>query len=103
MQCVPVPIQKLLLDQLDAIHKRISARKAPPTLSEMSCSCGFFRKFLLPCKHIFHIDYLFQSITSKDWTAWAEIFDQGGYEVYETMGTVHIRDWEEETHVEHTW
>jgi hypothetical protein len=78
MRRFPVPIQKLLLDQLDAMHKRISAGKAPPSLSEMSCSCGFFRKFLLPCKYIFHREYLFQSITNEDWTAWAEIFEEGG-------------------------
>jgi len=102
MRRFPVPIQKLLPDQLDAMHKRIIAGKAPPTLSEMSCSCSFFRKFLLPCKHIFHSDYLFQSITSEDWTAWAEIFEDGGYEVYETMRTVHLEDREEETHGERT-
>jgi len=102
MHRFPVPIQKLLLDQSNAMHKRISAGKVPPTLSEISCSCGFFRKFLLPCKHIFHSDYLFKSITSEDWTGWAEIFEEGGYEVYETMGTVHVRDRQEETHGERT-
>jgi hypothetical protein len=67
----------------------------------MSC-CGFFNKFLLPCKHIIHSDYLFQSITSEDWTAWAVIFEEGGYNVYETMGTVHVWDREEESHEEST-
>jgi len=42
------------------------------------------------------------AVTSEDWTAWAEIFEEGGYEVYETMGTVHVRDREEETHGECT-
>jgi hypothetical protein len=35
-------------------------------------------------------------------TQWAEICEEGGYEVYETMWTVHVRDREEETHGERT-
>jgi len=78
MRCFPVPNQKLLLEQLNVMHKRIWAGNASRTLSEMNCSCGFSKKFLLGCKLIFHIDYFFQTLTSEDWTAWAEIVEEGG-------------------------
>jgi uncharacterized Zn finger protein len=68
----------------------------PPISSQFDCSC--FRKYLLPCKHIFPYDYLFQSITSENWTAWGEIFENGGYKVDETMGTLLVQSRKEDTH-----
>jgi hypothetical protein len=100
MRCFAIPIRKLLLDQIHAIQKRISTGKMPPISSQFDCSC--FKKYLLPCKYIFPYDYLFQSITSENWTALAEIFEKGGYKVDETMGSLLVQNREEDTHGDRT-
>lgn len=44
----------------------------------------FYRKYQLPCKHLWHYDLLFNSFKDSDWLGWAELFEDGGFEVYET-------------------
>ena len=55
---LPIPIQKLLTIELDAVEERIAKGKEVPTGFDenLQCSCKFFRQYLLPCRHIFHLD-----------------------------------------------
>lgn len=52
---LPVPIQKLLAVELDAVAERIANRKEVPTGYDeaLRCHCQFYRQYLLPCQHIF--------------------------------------------------
>ena len=55
---LPVPIQKLLSVELEAVEGRIAKGKEVPTGFDenLQCSCKFFSQYLLPCRHIFHLD-----------------------------------------------
>ena len=54
----PVPIQKLLAGELDALEARIAAGKPTPNIEDASltCYCRFSGLYCLPCRHIFHLD-----------------------------------------------
>src|SRR5258706_14986204 len=52
----PVPLQKLLAVELEAMEERLLAGKPTPIFEQfLRCSCRFARRYLLPC-HIFHLD-----------------------------------------------
>ena len=48
--------------------------------------------FLLPCRHIFHLDSLTRVLTALHWETYISMFEKSGMEVYETMGTVWIEE-----------
>jgi len=65
---LPVPIQKLLARELDVVEERIAKRKGIPSLHEnLRCHCKFHRQYLLPCRHIFHLDTEIKVLTSIRW------------------------------------
>ena len=55
---LPVPIQKLLATELNAVAERIAKGKEVSTgfTENLRCFCKFHRRYLLPCQHIFHLD-----------------------------------------------
>ena len=55
---LPLPIQKLLSSELDAVEDRVAKAKDVPTGFDenLQCNCRFYRQYLLPCRHIFHLD-----------------------------------------------
>jgi hypothetical protein len=46
----------------------------------------FARKYLLPCRHIFHLDGEVKILTSDKWQKYLSMFGEFGFEVYETIG-----------------
>ena len=45
---------------------------------------------LLPCRHIFHLDGETKVLTPERWQTYISLFDECGFEVYETMGRVYV-------------
>jgi len=43
---------------------------------------------LLPCRHIFHLDLETKVLTEDRWHTYVALFEECGFEVYETMGHV---------------
>ncbi|KAI9094444.1 hypothetical protein DFS34DRAFT_629484 [Phlyctochytrium arcticum] len=80
----PYPIQRLLIDQYMAVEKRIAKAKPIPEL-QGECHCLFARKYLLPCKHVFHADSCSDTriLTPELWNSYIIMFEESGYEVYE--------------------
>jgi len=61
---LPVPIQKLLARELDSVEELIAKRKDIPSLDEnLQCHCKLHRQYLLPCRHIFHLDTEIEVLT----------------------------------------
>jgi len=87
----PVAIQQLLIPEIWAVEERIAAGKAVPfDLAQQGahCKCQFSRSYLLPCRHIFHLHSVVEVLTPERWQCYVNMFEDGGLEVYETMGAV---------------
>jgi len=50
----------------------------------------FARQYFLPCRHIFHLDGETKVLTPERWQTYVSLFDECGFEVYETMGRVYV-------------
>jgi hypothetical protein len=48
-----------------------------------SCRCQFYRKWQLPCRHIWQHHILFRVLTPDAMAAFSFAWDEGGYEIYE--------------------
>ena len=53
---------------------------------DLLCQCNFYRgyQYQLPCQHIWQFHLMNGVITPNDWTRWASIFGDSGFEIYET-------------------
>lgn len=49
----------------------------------VKCNCEFFRKYQLPCRHIFLQHCLFGTLTDQDFERWAFMWEECGFELYE--------------------
>ncbi|KAF8440184.1 hypothetical protein BGX38DRAFT_1144581 [Terfezia claveryi] len=88
-----VPIQKLLARELDAIEELIVKGKELPNFGEnLWCYCKVNRQYLLPCRHIFYLDTEIKVLTTVQWKVYLMMFEECGMEVYETMGTIWVKD-----------
>ena len=87
-----LPIQKLLAVKLDSVMDWITKVKAIPTGYDetLQCHCKFYRQYLLPCRHIFHLDTELKVLTPSQWMAYIAMFDECGMKVYESVGTVWV-------------
>ncbi len=69
---------------------RIEKGKSAPGLISLDCFCLFRNRYLLPCRHIFH-EYLYGNVkllTADAWKTFQRIFEESGFEVYESHGSV---------------
>jgi len=87
----PYSIQKMVVDEIFAIAKRLEKGKGPPGLISLDCRCLFFRHYLLPCRHIFH-DHIYSTnkLTIDSWRKFQRIFEDNGFEIYECRELVEI-------------
>jgi hypothetical protein len=90
----PYPIQKLIVGEAMAMSARIEKGKPPPNLEMPECHCIFFRRYLLPCKHMFH-QHLFgcnpgELLTTNVWEGFQMAFMEAGLEVYESRELVEV-------------
>lgn len=84
----PGPVQELLVDELkQAITANWNGEELPFLGDDIVCTvfngCLFWRKYQLPCKHIWQIHVSVDVITMEHWTRFAWMFDDGGFEIYE--------------------
>lgn len=52
--------------------------------------CLFYKQYQLSCKHLWHYNILFNSFQDEDWSKWAELFEDEGFEIYEITTVEHI-------------
>ena len=55
-------------------------------------NCLFYRQYQLPCKHLWHYCITTLSFSSKDWARWAELFEDGGFEIYEATTKTYVEN-----------
>lgn len=54
LETFPLPIARLIVQQLHAARERIENGEPTPAFERAVCFCLFFRRYHLPCKHLFH-------------------------------------------------
>ena len=91
---LPEPVQKLLAVELDAVSDRIAKGKDIPSGFDetLRCQCKFYRQYLLPSRHIFHLDTELKVLTTTRWEEYLAMFGECGMEVYESMDTVWVEE-----------
>lgn len=83
----PYPIQQLILGEFRGFEQRVADGEGIPDLQTPECHCQFFRKYLLPCKHIFHRDIAKDFLTDDNWRNFQAMFNECGLDVYQTRVT----------------
>ena len=90
----PYPVQKLIVDQLKLAHQNLADGEEPAgeMPDELICpvDCLFYRQYQLPCRHLWHYELVFSSFQENDWNNWAELFEDGGFEIYETTTKINV-------------
>src|SRR5438309_10742457 len=78
----PHPVQILLVDEIRAFNRRIEDGKGIPDHDSIECYCQFYRRYLIPCQHLFHRDIHGDFIKEEDWAGFRAMFDECGFDVY---------------------
>ena len=78
----PYPVQLLMIDEIHAVNKRIEEGKGTPNHTVPVCHCQFFRKYLIPCRHLFHCDLLGDFLTNTHWESFQRMSAESGFDVY---------------------
>ncbi|GES83591.1 hypothetical protein GLOIN_2v1777773 [Rhizophagus clarus] len=90
----PFPVQQMLVNEFNAVQGRIEKGKPTPGLISLNCNCLFFRRFLLPCRHIFH-EHVYGDIkllTVDIWEKFQKMFEEAGFEIYMHRELVEIEE-----------
>lgn len=84
LQKLPTPVQNLLADQIKLANAAMNSLDAPKELNDVAeCDCEFYRKYQLPCSHIFVQHQLFGTLKEEDFERWALMWEESGFELYE--------------------
>ena len=69
---------------------RIEKGKDASGLTSLDCYCLFYKRYLLPCKHIFyeHMYGNMKLLTADIWRMFQEIFEESGFEIYKSYELV---------------
>ena len=88
----PFPVQKLLAEEAHAVSKRLEEGKEVPGLMNAQCSCKFFNRYMLPCRHILHQQLCGDTdiLMPEVWRSFQETFEESGLEVYQSHGLVEV-------------
>ncbi|CAG8504518.1 22551_t:CDS:1, partial [Gigaspora rosea] len=82
---------KLIAEEVHTISKRLVEGKCTSNLACAECSCRFFNRYMLLCRHIFHKQLCGANIlTPETWSYFQKTFGESGIEVYQTHGIVEI-------------
>jgi len=96
----PNPVQSLLLDEILGFQKRLEEGKPMPDNVGLDCNCQFFRRYLLPCRHLLHCDLAGDFITDENWAAFRNMFEESGFDVYVSRMRVAIEQEEDPQQME---
>ena len=100
----PYPVQKLIVDQWKLAAKELTDEEtsADEFFDELICLVDwlFWRQYQFSCKHLWHYNIVFDAFQSSDWAIWAEMFEDSGFEMYETSISLKVERHEEIEEIE---
>ena len=99
----PGPVQTMMAEQIKlAILDNEDSNTPPagelddvltcPIGSEASQGCLFYRQYQLPCRHLWQYEVLYGVFRHSDWERWNALFDDGGFEIYESTTKTYVID-----------
>ncbi len=92
---LPWPVQKLVVQQANLVDDLDTIPDDFLKLGDrISCKCLFFRKYLLPCKHILWKQRMFPgTIREADWLHWEFMWSSegSGFDIYEKMTSTYLQ------------
>jgi hypothetical protein len=86
MRKLPLPMQRMILEERRECQNLLNEGEEPGELKGdvPGCDCAFFRKWQLPCRHLWMAEELFGSVLTDDrWDTYAFWFEDCGFEFYE--------------------
>ena len=87
------PVQQLIIQEIREAETLFVNGDEARHFVQLSCHCQFFRKYRLPCRHIFYADTIWSgTITEDHWKQFAWLFDESGFEIYETWASIDCPD-----------
>ncbi len=90
------PVQALLVEQYKIARKEIVEGEEPQekVSNDLVCpvDCLFYRQYQLPCKHLWHYCITTLPFSSTDWTRWAALFEDAGFEIYELTTKTYVEN-----------
>ena len=89
---LPYPLQQLVATEHAKVEDRILNGKEIPMLEALDCHCTFFKRYFLPCKHMFHKDMCGPEklLTDDALNSLVEDFEEGGFDVFEKRASVTV-------------
>jgi hypothetical protein len=83
-------VQLLLLAEIEAAEKLTEADEPPFLLPNGACEYKFARSYWLPCRHVIYTYEFLGSIEEPNWSEFAELFEESGFDIYYTRGLVEV-------------
>ncbi|KAK9369388.1 hypothetical protein V1509DRAFT_645974 [Lipomyces kononenkoae] len=87
----PVPIQKLLIGEIEEMMKLANEPEFIDP-NEIESDCVFYRQYLLPCRHIFLTHLHYGILTPDKWQMYELMFEESGFEIYESFANEYVHD-----------
>jgi hypothetical protein len=50
----------------------------------VKCDCHFYRRWRLPCRHLFHHHFTTESLSERHFQEWSHVWEDHGFELYES-------------------
>jgi hypothetical protein len=91
LEYFPYQVQLLLLAEIKAAE-RLAEDGTEPRLENDTCDCKFSRAYWLPCQHVIYAFCFLGAIEEPDWSEYARLFDESGFEIYSTTALVEVED-----------
>ena len=81
----------MILDEIRAANQLVEDFDDIKELDDdAKCDCKFYQKYQLPCRDIWASHFLFGTLVEDDFRRWAFMWEDSGFEIYETMGSAYF-------------
>jgi hypothetical protein len=88
----PYPVQLMILGEMNKAEDADENDDEPRhgIEDDVSCSCLFYRRYQLPCRHILQHHIIYGHLGDDQWEKWRFMWDESGFEIYETAGVTYV-------------
>ena len=93
MRRMPAPAQKLCVQELaEGILRLEGSKEVRPLGDAVQCDCLLYRKYQLPCRHLWQCEYVFGGVLKEDyWKEAGSMFVEFGFDIYEGLEAEYLQ------------
>jgi hypothetical protein len=92
----PFPVQRLIAKSIQLgteLYKSESDESVTDVVvDETTCSCFWYRKYGLPCQHLWYQHLTIGCLKQDNFNQWSAMWEEGGFELYFTRDWVFVKD-----------